>query len=95
MPARAKGINRRQEENDTAQYYRRGGKGKGHLVTRSTRAKISCMEELNKRCESMGVRWLLSYHSTAPCSNQCYHSPGETNGDKQIVAAGWAVEWCD
>ena len=56
-------VNRRQEENGTAQYYRRGGKGKGHLATCSTRAKISCVEELNKRCESMGVRWLLSYHT--------------------------------
>ena len=37
-------------------------------TTCSTRAKISCMEELNKRCESTGVRWPLSYHITSVIS---------------------------
>ena len=63
MLACVSGVNRhdQQEENGTTQYYRRGGKGKRHLATYSTRAKISCIEELNKQCESTGVRWLLSY----------------------------------
>ena len=56
MHACANGENRRQAENGTAQYYRRGEKSKEHLATYSTTAKINCMEELNKQCESMGWR---------------------------------------
>ena len=69
MPACANGVNHQQEENGTAQYYHCGGKIKGHLATYSTRTKICCMEELNKQCESMGVRWLLSYHSLMALEN--------------------------
>ena len=74
MPTCANGVIRRQKETGTAKYYRRGGKSKGDLATYSTLFKllgtsknlphqISCMEELHKQCESMGVRWLLSYHT--------------------------------
>ena len=65
MPACANGDNRRQAENGTAQYYRRGEKSKGHLATYSTTAKINCMEELNNNV-SRWVTWLLSYVPQAP-----------------------------